>query len=425
MPLTEGWVTQYLEIVITLLVFALGLPALILQLAAPEEARVILSQRLKLVQRITWFLGFAALICVLTFIWIHPYSSEYQGASDVPSSQSKVLVSPWKWLENTAGNLFHSPAQYSNVITITMTLVVIVVFFFVLVQIRGYRRDGLINNLNKKCQKSVRDRGIIPEVHLMDLIYLGEQGDPGHAKTEVLDSFDDLAVRLQKHSKYAGEGLAELVRGIEHTLVSGAKVGNSKNFHHANRILEGILLRLRSRDLSAAPDAAIVLSTLERLGTAALTLGSKRASIGTLQVIAAAAEGPNGAFKFASETLFKIGTAALTDGEHFLVAVAALSKLQALAEQRIPLKGEVAADLLGLLAHFCANGRTARRHALSILDRMEGSFDSSLEDCIEAAIEHQYWTAQFDTADKLIELLEGFQQDRQPPKAHQHAPRSN
>ena len=91
------------------------------------------------------------------------------------------------------------------------------------------------------------------------------------------------------------------------------------------------------------------------------------------------------------------------------MAIAALSKLEALAERRVPLEGEVAADLLGLLAHFWDGGRTARRHAGLVLERMAALFEPSLRDCIEAAIEHQYRTAKFDTADQLYKMLEGLQ----------------
>ena len=125
--------------------------------------------------------------------------------------------------------------------------------------------------------------------------------------------------------------------------------------------------------------------------------------------MASAAEGQDKAHQFASERLFGIGRSALMGGKHFLVAVAALSKLEALAEKRTPLRGEVAADLLGLLAHFWASGTTARKHARSVLGRTEGLCDPSLLDCIQKAVEHQYRTAKFDTADKLEKMLKDLQ----------------
>ena len=90
------------------------------------------------------------------------------------------------------------------------------------------------------------------------------------------------------------------------------------------------------------------------------------------------------------------------------MAVVALSKLEALAERNVPLRGELSADFLGLLASFWGSGVTARGYAQSVLERMEGCFESPLHDCIEEAIEHQYRHAQFATADRLREMLQHY-----------------
>lgn len=381
--LTEAWAAEYLEVVITLLVFALGIPTLILQLAAPEETRVVLSQQLKLVRRLTWAIGFVTLLGALTFVWLlHPFSS----------------------IDNSASALDGGHITANTV----MTLVMLAVFFTVLLQIRGYRRDGLVRYLHGQCKKSISKSGTLGERSLVDLVYLGEQGDPGRAKTQVIEVFNELAAQVQGREKYAGEGLADLIHGIENTLVGGPKQGNLKNFEDATITLERVLLRLGDKGLSVAPDAANALSTLERLGVAALKLDSGRAAIAALQVVASAAEGQSGASQFASERLFNIGMSALGDGRHYLIAIAALNKLEALADQSAPIQGEMAADLLGLLAHFWTNGDTARRHARIVLARMDSRFTPSLEQCLQAAIEHQYRTAHFDTADKLGEMLRGL-----------------
>jgi len=382
-PFTEAWAAEYLGGVISLLVFALGIPTLILQFAVPEELRTVSSRRLKWLRRISGVVSLIAASAALLFVWyIHPCSLPLDVI--VPDSYTQYHVWP-------------------SVLVTVVVVVILVVWFF---QTEEYRRDVVIRSLQKRCVRSIRSRGILAERFLSDLIYLGQQGNAGREKHQVLKAFDELAALLQDRPQYVGDGLADLVYGIETTMMGGEKTGELGNFLQAAGVLERIILRLQKPEFSAAPDTAIVLWTLERLGVASLDLGPERAALAILQVVASAAEGQDEARQFASERLFGIGRSALTDGQHFLVAVAALSKLEALAERRTPLRGEVAADLLGLLAHFWASGRTARRHAKSVLERMEELFDPSLLDRIRAAIEHQYRTAKFDTADKLGEMLE-------------------
>jgi hypothetical protein len=237
-------------------------------------------------------------------------------------------------------------------------------------------------------------------------VYLGQQGEAGREKESVLDTLSKLAAHLQGQQNYEGYGLEQLVHGVETTLIGGARPGDPDNYLQAAVLLERILLRLRSRRLSLANDTVTTLRTLERLGSASLRFDSERAAVATLQAVASAAEGEGEAFQFVSEGLFKLGAVALDEGKHFVVAVAALNKLEALAERRAPLNGEMAVDLLGLIAHFWTGGPTAQRHARTVLARVKGLFDHSVERCIQAAVEHQYRTTQFDTADKLIQMLE-------------------
>jgi hypothetical protein len=384
-PLTEAWAAEYLEVIVALLVFALGIPALILQFAVPDKLRLVSRTRLKVLRWSAFVVSFVMSLGALAFVWpLHPGSAGATLAEQVSRADDT-----------------HSRAGAAIIVFIVFLTLV-----FWLIQTKEHCREAIIRSLRKCCMENIRRRGILPERTLADIVYLGEQGEPGHEKKQVLEALDGLAAGVQSREQYTGYELEGLIQGVETTTLGGARVGDLDNFLRAAEVIEHILLRLQRPDLSAAPDTAIALWTLERLGVVSLALVPERAALAVLQVVASAAERQNGAFQFATERLFSIGRAALVDARCFLVAVAALSKLEASAERRTPLKGEVAADLLGLLAEFWASGDTARRHARSVLERVAGHFDPSLLDCMAAAIEHQYTTAHFDTADRLADMLQ-------------------
>lgn len=372
--LTVTWAAVYLEVLVVLLVFALGFPALVLRLAVPEDLRRFVRHRWTMT---LWTILTVVLALVaVSLVWfLHPCS----GAS-LP-----------RWQETLGG------------LAITVVLGLTGVFWWV--QMKERSRESIIRGLERDCIRNLRRRRGLVEKPLADLIHLGKQGNAGYEKEIVLRAFGGVAASVQDRPRYAGNELVELVQGIEKTLVGGEKIGDFDNFLLAVQVLDDILSPLRTPKLSAAPDMAVALQTLERLGGASLKLGFEQATLIIVQAVAAAAEGPSGDVRLACESLLEIGRSALMDTKRFLVAVAALSRLEALAETRYPLKGEVAANLLGLLAHFWGSGRTARRHGRSVLERMGEHFEPSLQDCIKAAIECQYRTTRFDTADKLIEML--------------------
>jgi hypothetical protein len=372
--LTESWAGTYLQVIATVLVFALGIPALVLRLAVPEYLRRIIHRRGTMAQ---WGLLMAAVTLVaVSFVWfLHP-------CSGAPTPL---------WQHWVAG--------------IAMTGVLVLTILFWWVQLRGHSRDAVIHSLEREAAaRTFCHKGTLAERPLADLIYLGEQGEPGYEKAQTLEALDRLAAQVQSVNAYAGDGLEQLVQGIETILVGEEKRGSIRNFQFAARILGHIIVRLQELGLTAAPDMGITLRTLGRLGVAALHLESERAALAFLEPVASSTIGKDGAFRSASQELFKIGTLAL-EAKRFLIAAAALDKLDTLAQQMEQLSGEVSAGFLGLLAHFWTAGETARRHAQRILSRTEAFFHPSLRECLRSAIEHQIRTTQFDTADKLEIML--------------------
>jgi hypothetical protein len=104
-----------------------------------------------------------------------------------------------------------------------------------------------------------------------------------------------------------------------------------------------------------------------------------------------------------SEALFEIGSQAAKENQ-MLVAMAALSKLDALGRRLPSLEGEVAYDYLGLIAHVWVKGETARGYATKMLAEARPLFVPPLLEAMQAAQTHCLQTAKFETSDHLAAL---------------------
>jgi hypothetical protein len=86
---------------------------------------------------------------------------------------------------------------------------------------------------------------------------------------------------------------------------------------------------------------------------------------------------------------------------YFLLALAALSRLETLAEKPGPGKVNTS-TLLGLIAYFHAAGGSARQRAELSLNQSPEIFSPSLPDCLRNAYDYYYSIPDYETADKLL-----------------------
>jgi hypothetical protein len=84
--------------------------------------------------------------------------------------------------------------------------------------------------------------------------------------------------------------------------------------------------------------------------------------------------------------------------------------------QHRPITGELAADFVGLLAHFWVEGETAKNYVIPILADAEIFFSQSLSEAILSAQLHCKQTAKFKTADHLYEMLQGIKDGCSKPE---------
>jgi hypothetical protein len=371
--LTEAWASAYLQILFGMLVFAIGLPALITQLIVQEDIR-------QIVQRWhTWFcvaLCIPILIALLLFVWLlHPTGGEAPG-SPAPTSS----------------------AAYDFGSNFAALLLTVIPFFSLalFLLLRLYRREAIVGFLTKKLLGSFAAKGRFDRRSVQDLLYLGEKGAAGREKNLVLDAIKELVSAAAKSDKYRGDQLDEILHGLPVILANPERPGDDGNFGKAAHILEQVKEHLPQGDHLSTRDQGTADSMLISLGKNAVRLQLANAPFTFVQFAELGEQ----------DMLFEIGLGALRL-HRFDLAVAALRQLEAMAATKGSLSAsddETTGYLLGLLAHFAMQGYSTCRQAEQGLADIKDSANPSLSACLESAVNFHYESLRFDTADHLVKL---------------------
>ncbi len=443
--LTESWAAVYLEVVVAILVFGVGLPALILQTIVSDDIRRV-AERHGLVRNRTSVVCICiALVAALLLVWLlHPYATTPGAPPQIP-----VRNLPWGDTERSVYYLANS--------LVTVVLFTAVVFW--LLQI-SYRRSSLAGHIQKECRdyiRRTRDLAEVPPRSLLDdLVYLGQHGEPASERECVFAALRELAREVRNHQGYDGDGLDLLVQATERavnqaqdigTFRQGAEIlasivkGDENTVPEAGstsrlrRGLDGIgnglawwwasmrygrpssgspLVHQKRSDLSTSSDVAAALRALQRIGLLSLERGFEPVALSIVDTVASAAQEAAGLSTGASRLLFHMGTTALGSGR-MTCAVQALNKLEALREQCADENSEETGNYLGLLAHFWAVGPAGQRYVRQGL--AASGPRAGLTTWIKAAKEQHFLGARFDTVDKLTQMLDDLQRKPLSPPA--------
>jgi len=359
---TETWASAYLQVLTVLLVFALGIPALVFQISIPEEIRHIMHRRKSFIW--CYILMVILVMACLFFIWFfHPCTT------NTLSLYNEYIASG------------------------VVTLILISVGIFWLFEFGSCKRKNLVLIIQKKLKKKFNKQKKLDKEYLDDLVYLGEHGNAGEDKEMVLKALNRLAANVQGAKGYQGVELEELIRGTERVVDNREKPGNDSNFSLAGNILKRIRQRANERTNISYLDADLALKGLGRLGVMAIERRSEAVAQGFLEAVTGN-----------SQQVFEMGKAAFR-AQYFLLALAALSRLETLAEKPGPNDVNISA-LLGLVAYFRAAGSSsARQRAELTLSQAPEVFVPSLPKCLQNAYDYYYSLADYETADKLLALM--------------------
>ncbi len=361
---------------ITLLVFLIGVPALVSQ-SMPAEVRGAVMKRSLTLQLETLLFVSIALVTVGVAIVIHTYLD--------PASQWRSLV--WG-------------------IMLLVLFVLVGIASWRAVQFYG-RRDAIVRSLKREVLRDLR-HGRLVEDSLADLIDLGIQSAPGQDKEVVLQGLQNITEQLCANPEYSGDRLETLVQGLVDILTASPAPWSPHNFETAAYILRRVVIAFNvanvNGDLFRDVDLMHAVRALSKLGQSALTLDNEAVSMSFIQALVATGNRHRRITTTVSQALYEVGIAAL-DSEETLVATAALDKLSTLIATRAPAEGELVADTLGLLAHFWAADDTAKGYAARKLTELHGNIKLELPLALKLTQEHYSLRMRFRTANNLNRLI--------------------
>ena len=359
--LTEAWATTYLSAVITLFVFALGVPAIIYHIGIPEDV-------LQVIYRNRWIKRWILILMVLPYaisasalIWfLHPSSS-----TTTPNT-----------LEYWTGGVI------SFLIIFSFTP-----WFYVW---RITSRSKVLKRLANEAINSQYHGKIGYESKLDDLCYLGTSAITTETRKSVLEIYAQIAPKVQTSSNYGGSELMHFTSALEGILVYGEKRGSDDEFRIAANILERILYGLWDQGLYGSQDEYSVIKALNRLAIIAIIEKSRSTALVYLQTVSQS-----------STSLFYLAEAAINEREYY-IAILALSKVESIINLERPVKRESIASYFGILAHFFGHkNMEIKLFAEDSLSREYVNFDVPLIKSYETALQYFRNIQYFDTVSKL------------------------
>lgn len=380
-----------LDAITTIFIFLIGLPALLLQSLAPELRKVVRQSRWQLV-------SFTILPIVI----------------------SGIIVAGGIWLSHLKNKLPKAPPSLDKVlqydgqllwISILTSLVLIAGVLAILLS-EQWRRDAIIRKLRRRTARGLASKGRLLEEELMHLVQLGRHSHSGRNKEIVLQALAELAASVQNGKAYDGRQLATLIKGLEDVLILGPlNLGSLENFRGAAGLLSDIVIPAsRARH---SEDLELAVKAISVLARTSMCFETSLLPMKYLEALEFLYLGDHAAVTLMSQALFEIGSEAIEE-EQPLVAMAALSKLDGLAQRQTRIEGELAHDYLSLIAHFWNNGETALRYAAKILTSVQQAFTLDLPEAIQAAQAHCAQTAKFKTADYLLTMRASLRETKAP-----------
>jgi hypothetical protein len=370
---------------ITLLIFLVGIPALVLQFMAPDVRRVTMEKT-----------SFPKEVLIRLVIAV--------------SLMIASVLMAWGF-----------PALKDFIFTVMLVgLFVIVAATTIQVQYRYGWRESVIAALKKKVLLSLERKSRLDNEALQRIIEIGKQSEAGPDREVILEALDEIVGRARLHRVYDGDMLGSLVDGLVKMLVSQPAPEDTPNYQLAVRILIAILSAPNVKTLIDQQHAVRALSALGQtlLTEIAVTVGTDHIMMDYEEALGLAVTRHPSMLTDVTQSLLEVGAVALKH-KHYLFAVATLERLLTIVEEN-PASREALADLLGLLAHFWTDGQSSNEFAESRSGRMEICVKKTEFPTIDRAFQHaklhSQMTMRFDTADKLAQMARDLKPKRKPSK---------
>lgn len=367
---TEAWGGIYFQIIVTLLVFALGIPSLVVQIMMPTDVqRVLTSKRLRSSR---WLLILTILYCGIAacFVWLyHPWQTG-AGALDDWSGGSVI------------------------------TGVLILTLLFWVHQFQHGSREMVVRRMRSIILKEIQKNGFVEEDLVESLAFLGERGHSGHEKEICLSALADAGHKLQGLCSYCGESIEPLAMAIEATV--SAETARARDVENGVRVLSSFVVRLEALSLVESPDAAMVFRTITRVSTRAVEYLPEALGLWLIETIGSFADVSD---HLKAKGIFELGREAARSRKH-LLALASLSKLESFVRHN---SRDMDFDalhpyFLGLLAVYGSEGITIRESLIRRLKASVMELELPADAIFERASQFFQNRSDFATADSIVTL---------------------
>jgi hypothetical protein len=371
------------DALLTLLIFLVGIPALILQLISTPERRVVVRRKRIDVNS---FLRRASVIFAFGFglqiirIW---YGKSYTNFN------FDSLIEQGIWLATFIG-LFslvfivskQIPEQYGQ-------------------------REKIIESLANDVLKDAKKNGRIGGETFSDLASLGSQCEAGQEREMVISQFKDFVLTVLKDDNYTGESFEALIEELIYILTSKPEQQDLECYDLSIKMLAAILSKNTKN--ASDNDKRRSLNAISLLGRTLLehfeSVEADNLILDFVDTAEFAVLNGGNLLTDVSQTIFEIGECASAMRQDF-IAVASLDKLSTLAISSTPMPDEFSVDLLGLISHLWVEGGSRKKYADQKLEAIQPYLTKDLVLAIRDAATHCYITLHFDTADKLGKMQE-------------------
>lgn len=362
--------------IITLLIFLIGIPALVLQFMAADVRRVIMK-KITIPKEVATG-GMVAFTIVVISIGFAEFSSIRQ-----------------------------------DVVWSVMFLVLFMIVGYTTVQVQykyGWR-EVVISSLKESATKKLHQTGgQLDTDDLLNLIEIGKQSEAGPDREVVLKALQDLTNETCVHEDYHGDALVSLIDGLVKMLSIRPVAEDIQNYQIAVDILTMVLSSGSADQDSSLIDQQHAVRALSALGQTflsqiKLSISTDHILIDYEEALGLAVSHQPAMLTDVTQSLLEVGAVALEYG-HYLFAVASFERLLSIIEEDSLKPDETLADLLGLAAHFWVSGASSRDFVQRRLSRIEDCLRETFPKSLEKARLHSQMTMRFDTADKLTQMGE-------------------
>jgi len=364
--------------VITIVVFLIGVPALVFQFMPSDVRRVVFDKERKknLIQYLGFPLILASLLIIVGIVTEFIFTNEHDSIHDV------------KW------------------IIIIIVLSIITGWIGIFVPLRFGRREMVIKSIKKEAIKSFQKKYRLKDKPIVDLVDLGMSAEVAQEQRLALEAIHEIMRHVVNHSTYNGDSLETPILKLIEIVTLNSDVRSVSNLKLVAEILQNVVLE--KKQVEYTTDLQNAIKVVSILGEVALTqfeqsLEVDNVILSCVQTLDLIASGYPPLITNVSQALFEIGSLAIKYQREF-VGIAALNKIINLLNSTSDPESELVADTIGLIAHFWMVKGSQREFSKQYLMDIKKYFGKSLRNAIKNSYQHWVSETQFQTADLIAQM---------------------